>query len=92
MSPTAGRSVPQVGAWDSRRADLVSKRTVPHTADMEHNKYAIALSELERTAHVPIEDQITEQAEPPHGSALAAEDLDRQTLLGITSAGRLRLP
>lgn len=59
---------------------------------MERSRYAIPLAELERSAHVPVEEQVTEQAEPPASAPIAAEDLDRQTLLGITSAGRLHLP
>jgi len=34
------------------------------TGDREPNVYAISLTELERSAHVPVEEQISEQAEP----------------------------
>ena len=59
---------------------------------MSDAKYDVPLSDLERSAHVPVEDQVTEQGEPPPPMPLAAEELDRQRLLGITGAGRLRQP
>lgn len=49
------------------------------------------LAELEATAHVPWEQQVAEQGEPPPDAPMAPEELDRQRLLGITSAGRLRV-
>jgi hypothetical protein len=49
------------------------------------------MDELERSAHVPVEEQVTEQPEPPPPGPLADEELDRQRLLGVTAAGRLRL-
>ncbi len=52
--------------------------------------YKVSLDELEATARVAAEDQVTEQAEPPPPHALAPEELDRQRLLGITGAGRLK--
>lgn len=53
--------------------------------------YDVTLDELERQAHVPREDQVEEQdVDPPH-EVVAAEELDRQRLLGITGAGRLRI-
>ncbi len=55
-------------------------------------KYAVTLEDLERTAHIPADQQVTEQAEPPASAPIAAEELDRQRLLGITSTGRLRQP
>jgi hypothetical protein len=54
------------------------------------SSYAVSLDALEKTAHVPVDDQITEQAEPPPPPPIATEELDRQRLLGVTSAGRLR--
>jgi hypothetical protein len=48
------------------------------------------VSELEKSAHVAQEDMVTEQGEPPSPSPLPEEELDRQRLLGITAAGRLR--
>jgi hypothetical protein len=58
----------------------------------EKGKYEIGLDELEQSAHVPVSQQVTEQAEPPGEGPMSAEELDRQRLLGITGAGRLRLP
>lgn len=60
------------------------------TGEGDHgNRYAVSLDELERTAHVPVEDQIESQPEPPAPGPLAPEELDRLRLLGITGAGRL---
>lgn len=54
------------------------------------SKYAVPVAELEKSAHVAPEDMVTEQGEPPPPSPLAEEELDRQRLLGISAAGRLR--
>jgi hypothetical protein len=56
------------------------------------NEYATSLADLERSARVPFDHQVTEQAEPPSPGPLPPEELDRQRLLGITGAGRLRQP
>lgn len=61
------------------------------TGDREPNLYAISLTALERSAHVPVEEQISEQAEPASPAPVSPAELDRQRLLGITGAGRLRL-
>lgn len=53
-------------------------------------KYSKTLAEFERSIHVPANQQVTEQAEPPPPGPMASEELDRQRLLGITGAGRLR--
>lgn len=58
----------------------------------DQRKYSVTLAKLERSAHIPVDQQTTEQAEPPAPDALSAEELDRQRLLGITGAGRLRQP
>jgi hypothetical protein len=54
------------------------------------SKYEISLEELEKASHVPVDEQVTEQAEPPPPAPMSEEELDRQRLLGITGAGRLR--
>jgi hypothetical protein len=56
------------------------------------SKYEVSLDALEKSAHVPVDEQVTEQAEPPAPAPIADEELDRQRLLGVTAAGRLRLP
>lgn len=53
--------------------------------------YAVTLADLE-SVHVPVEQQVSSRPEPPPAGPLAPEELDRQRLLGVTSAGRLRLP
>jgi hypothetical protein len=40
---------------------------------------------------VPLDQQVTELAEPPAEAPISAEELDRQRLLGITGAGRLNV-
>ncbi len=50
-------------------------------------RYAVTLAELERSTQVPYDQLVTEQAEPPPPGPLAPEDLARQRLLGISSAG-----
>jgi hypothetical protein len=54
------------------------------------SKYDVDINDLEKSTHVPVEDQVTEQAEPPPPGPMPVEELDRQRLLGITAAGRLR--
>jgi hypothetical protein len=48
-------------------------------------------ADLERQTHVPYDQLVTEQGEPPPPGPLSAEEFDRQQLLGVTGAGRLRL-
>jgi hypothetical protein len=55
------------------------------------SRYAGSLADLEASAHVPLEQQMTEQSEPPAEAPISAEELDRQRLLGITGAGRLNV-
>ncbi|MCU1691161.1 MAG: hypothetical protein JWM64_252 [Frankiales bacterium] len=45
------------------------------------------LSDLERSAHVPVEEQTTAQAEPPPAMPITQEELDRHRLLGPLGAG-----
>lgn len=56
----------------------------------EASRYDIPLDQLEQSVHVPLDELITEQGEPPPPDALPQVELDRQRLLSITSAGRLR--
>ena len=46
-------------------------------------KYSATLAELEASAHVPVQDQVAEQPEPPTQAPLSQEEVDRQTLLRI---------
>jgi hypothetical protein len=52
-------------------------------------RYDVPLEQLEKV-HVPMDELITEQGEPPPPLPIAQEELDRQRLLGITGAGRLK--
>jgi hypothetical protein len=62
------------------------------TATARPSRYSVSLSELERDVHVPVDRQLSEVAEPPPPGPFSEEDVDRQRLLGVTGAGRLRLP
>ena len=55
------------------------------------SRYGGSLADLEDSVHVPVEAQVSEQAEPPAEAPISAEELDRQRLLGITGAGRLNV-
>lgn len=70
---------------------FIPERRLSAVSESGKSTYAMRLADLERSAHVPPDQQVTEQSEPPPPSALAPEELDRQRLLGITAAGRLRL-
>ena len=61
------------------------------TVDGTTSRYGGSLADLEASAHVPLEQQVTELAEPPAEAPISAEELDRQRLLGITGAGRLKV-
>lgn len=54
------------------------------------NKYAMTLDDLEKGVHVPLDEQVSEQAEPPPEAPISEQELDRLRLLGPTGAGRLR--
>ena len=48
------------------------------------NKYAVTLTELERSAHVALEDQVTElDTTPPHPDLLAEAERERNALLRV---------
>ena len=51
------------------------------------SRYAVPIADLERSARVPAEEQVTSQQQPRPEPPVADEDLARQLLLGITSAG-----
>jgi hypothetical protein len=55
----------------------------------ERPAYALPIADLERSAHVPLEQQSTAQDDPPPPPPISAEDFDRIRLLGVTGAGRL---
>lgn len=58
--------------------------------ESSENGYAVDLDELEDGVRVPPSEQTTLQSAPPAEAPLAAEELDRNRLLGIEAAGRLR--
>ena len=57
---------------------------------MGSGRYTVRLEDLERAVRVPVEEQGTVQDEPPAEGPWSPEERDRQRLLGITGAGRLR--
>jgi len=50
------------------------------------NKYSTSIDDLERSVHVPVDQQISEQADAPADAPITAYELERQRLLGITGA------
>jgi hypothetical protein len=49
--------------------------------DEAPNPYAMSLDDLERTAHVPPEEQVEEQPEPAHPDPLDGDWQDQQRFL-----------
>ena len=60
-----------------------------HHARVTASRYRVPMDDLD-AVRVPVDEQVASEPEPPHDAPLAAEELDRQRLLGITGAGRLR--
>ena len=56
---------------------------------MEHteNKYAVPVDALERSAHVPLEDQVEEHAEPPTPDIIPPERVEAQKNLWLIGGG-----
>jgi hypothetical protein len=50
----------------------------------EAGKYDASLDELEASAHVPVDEQVTTQAEAPGEAALSAAEVERQAMLRVT--------
>ena len=47
------------------------------------NTYQVTLAELERSAHVPLAEQVEEVPEQPNGDAISAEERERLALLRV---------
>lgn len=47
-------------------------------------KYSATLDELEASAHVPVDDQVTEQPESPSASPISDGEVERQAMLRVT--------
>ena len=56
------------------------------------SRFAVPIDAFEDAVRVRADDHVVELAAPPAEMPIAPEELDRQTLLGVTGAGRLRLP
>jgi hypothetical protein len=50
--------------------------------------YRVRLTDLERGAHVPVEDQVCEESQPPAESPISPDKLNRIRLLGVVGDGR----
>ena len=73
------------------------RRSVRPLATQPAQADAVSCDALRRDAegaravgHVPVDEQVEEQASSPPRTYLSPEELDRQRLLSITSAGRVR--
>lgn len=55
-------------------------------ADTE-NKYAVPVDALERSAHVPLDDQVYEHPEPPTPDVIGEQRLEAQRLTRIVGMG-----
>src|SRR3954469_14518912 len=92
---------PKPARWDERTEHrhppgafaLASAGPLHHPADMPQPDRSArrprTFDDLEQLTHVPYDQLVTEQAEPPPPGPLSAEEFDRQQLLGVTGAGRL---
>jgi hypothetical protein len=54
----------------------------------QRRDYRVSLADLERDAHVPLEDQVTEQAQAPAESPVSPDRLNRLRALSILHDGR----
>ena len=50
--------------------------------------YRVSLGELEASAHVPAEEQVSELAEAPGESPVTEAEANRMRLLGVVGDGR----
>lgn len=50
---------------------------------MENNKYAVPVDALERSANVPLEDQVEEHPEPPPPDVVGEARLEAQKLARV---------
>ena len=48
------------------------------------SRYAVPLAELERSAHVPVKEQVSEQGEPPPPPPLPQGEFERVRLLSVS--------
>jgi hypothetical protein len=57
---------------------------VGHAEHHEGGKYSASLAELEASAHVPLDKQISEQPEAPAQAPLTQGEVERQAMLRVT--------
>ena len=62
------------------RVHLKKVRPAAHAA----GKYDATLDELEASAHVPVEEQVTTQPESPAAAPKSTEEAERQAMLRVT--------
>jgi hypothetical protein len=67
----------------SGRSRVHLKKVRPAEAH-EAGKYAATLSELEASAHVPVDEQVTIQPAAPAEAALSDAEVERQAMLRVT--------
>jgi hypothetical protein len=57
---------------------------VSHAEHHEDGKYSATLAELEASAHVPLDEQVTEQPEAPAQAPLTEGAVERTAMLRVT--------
>ena len=55
-----------------------------HAEHHEAGKYSASLDELEASAHVPLDEQVTEQPEAPAQAPLTEGAVERNAMLRVT--------
>ncbi|HEX4427966.1 MAG TPA: hypothetical protein VHZ96_01720 [Frankiaceae bacterium] len=63
------------------RVHLAKAKRVEHHED---GKYSASLADLEASAHVPLDEQITEQPEAPAQAPLTEGAVERNAMLRVT--------
>ena len=54
---------------------------------LDPERFRISLDELEASAHVPVEDQVSAQADPPTPDLLGPDEIARLSMLRLGGAG-----
>jgi hypothetical protein len=67
-----------------KHPDRVHLKKVRPVEAHEAGKYDATLDELEASAHVPVDEQVSTQPEAPGEAALSSAEVERQAMLRVT--------